>query len=161
MRNFIIFWGYAAEVVLSMLVLILFCTIWNPIDVAEFIDKTAIDFATLFCAVCLAAMFAFFWTLYSKVDTEFYKWFSEIGALSVYTKAYIYSIFVELIATIILILVKSYPSTILSLIGAFMLVLSFINVVTFMKSTYDLIKIQTLYNIKKSQQAVAPDSFVR
>ena len=146
MKNrFLSIWGYANEIILSALLIMLACTIWGIADVASFVEKIANDSAALVCAVCLAAALAFFWTLYSKADTEFYRWLDEINAFSVFTNASIYTVIVELLATVMLILVKTYPSPTMNLIGGFLLLLAIINMVTLLKNIADLMKIHTTY----------------
>ncbi len=72
-RNFLVWWGYAVELILSGLLTILVNLLFEAPVLVELIRVVAIDVATLFCAIILAGSLAFFATLYSKADTEFYR----------------------------------------------------------------------------------------
>ena len=150
-KKLLVAWGYISEIILAVLLMILVSQIWDIQTISSFIEKTASDFATLFCAVCSAAIFAFLWTLYSKADTDFYHWLDDKGALSVYMRAFNYALIIELLATILLILGRAYPSTPINLIGGFFLIMATINLLTFLKNVTSLVKLQTLYTKKTKE----------
>jgi hypothetical protein len=87
MNRLFIVWGYAVEVAISALAVLALCMWASTEAVLTFLRSAAIDIATLFGAVMLAAALAFLWTFFSKVDTPFYRWLESKGAFQVYLRA--------------------------------------------------------------------------
>lgn len=136
-----IFWSYFVELLLSTLLTVLTSLLFDKAVIVNFVRISAIDFATLFCAIFLAAALAFLWTLYSKADSNFYRWLFKIDAFSVYMHATVYAIAVEAAATILLICVKYIDSTVLAFFSIYAFFLAGINAITLMQNAFGLMKL--------------------
>ena len=81
----------------------------------------------------LGGAVAFFWTFYSKSDSEFSQWLYSQNAYGTYLKAYLTAIFIYLILSILLILTKQINNEKLALTTLWFLVLGIINAYSFIK----------------------------
>lgn len=141
-------WGYAVEIVLAALMLVLLCLIYTPSSISIFVRQSAIDVATLFCAILFAASLAFLWTFYSKADTDFYRWLYEIDAFNIYLSATGYAVAINAAATLMLILAKFIVNDHLALTSIFMLFLAAINGYTLVQNVFGLMKLNAKFNQK-------------
>jgi len=144
-RQLIIAWAYFSEILLSILLVLFLYLITGEKTLIEFIQKTAIDFATLYCAVVIAAAFAFLWTLYSKIDSSFYVWLEREKSLDIFINATIYVLVVQIFSVISLILCKYFPNNWLSLASCGIFFLAFINSITIITNSVGLMKLKILY----------------
>lgn len=145
-RRLTVLWGYLVEPILAILILILFQISIGRDILIKLTTQLAVDFATLYCAVFFAAALGFLWTLYSKVDTKFYVWLDEIGALKTYINATVYAVSVEGGAIFLLLGTKLYTSPTFIIISAFGFLMALINSVTMITNVIGLIKLQTLFS---------------
>jgi hypothetical protein len=139
-------WGYLVEIVLASLLVILGYLTIGMNAVSGLVHEFAIDFATLYCAVFFAAALGFFWTFYSKADTDFYTWLDDRGAFQVYLHAMEYTLAIEGGAIFTLLATKVYTSQEIALIAAFVFLMAFINSYTMVKNVIALMKLHTLFN---------------
>jgi hypothetical protein len=110
-----------------------------------FLRTAALDIATLFGAVMLAAALAFLWTFFSKVDTPFYRWLDSKGAFQVYIQAAAYAVLVSLLSTSSLVIYKHVDNTILGLAAAFLLALALTNMYTLITNVIGLMRLNALF----------------
>jgi hypothetical protein len=110
-----------------------------------FLRTAALDIATLFGAVMLAAALAFLWTFFSKVDTPFYRWLDSKGAFQVYIQAAAYAVLVSLLSTSSLVIYKHVDNTILGLAVAFLLALALTNMYTLITNVIGLMRLNALF----------------
>lgn len=126
--------------------LLALCLWFEPKAVASFVRDVALDIATLFGAVMLAASLGFLWTFYSKADTEFYRWLDSRGAFRVYLLATAYSVAVSLLSTMSLVAMKKISDDSFALVAAFLLVLAVINLMTLVRNVIDLMLLNAKFN---------------
>jgi hypothetical protein len=141
-----IWWAYAVELLAAGAVLLALCLWFEPKAVASFVRDVALDIATLFGAVMLAASLGFLWTFYSKADTEFYRWLDSRGAFRVYLLATAYSVAVSLLSTMSLVAMKKISDDSFALVAAFLLVLAVINLMTLVRNVIDLMLLNAKFN---------------
>lgn len=145
-RQLIIIWAYFSEILLAFLITLLLCLLIGKFDLVKFIQQSAIDFATLFCAIFFAGALGFFWTLYSKADSKFYVWLDSIGASTVYLHAAVYAVFLQGIATLSLTFIKYFKNENVALFGYFLFFLAFINSYTMIINVMNVMKLQIMYS---------------
>lgn len=138
-------WGYAVEIAISALVLLVLCMWLSTESVLAFLRSAALDIATLFGAVMLAAALAFLWTFFSKADTPFFRWLDSKGAFQVYLRATAYAVLVSLLSTFSLVIYKHIDDRNLGLAAAFLLVLALINMYTLVSNVIGLMKLNALF----------------
>lgn len=148
--KFAIVWGYAAELILAGVLLFLVCMIFDKLSLVNFIRQSAIDLATLFCAIFFAAALGFLWTFYSKADTEFYRWLHEYGAFTTYLYATGYVVGIEAISTIMLVITKQIPNDTLALAAGYLFLMAAINGYTLIVNVFGLMRLNAHYNQLKS-----------
>lgn len=144
-RRQAVVWAYTCEVILAMLLvtlLLLTCGKKLLIDLAQ---QSAIDFATLYCAVFSAGALGFLWTLYSKTDSKFYVWLDRQRAFNVFAHATVYTLFVEGGATLLLIFTKYIKSEELAIFACAIFIRAFINSITMILNVVGLMKLKLLY----------------
>lgn len=141
-----VWWAYAVELLAAAVVLLALCLWLEPKTVASFVRDVAIDVATLFGAVMLAASLGFLWTFYSKADTEFYRWLDARGSFRVYLVATAYSVVVSLVSTMILVAMKKVADDTFAIVGVFFLILAIINLLTLVKNVIDLMLLNAKFN---------------
>jgi hypothetical protein len=141
-----IFIGYAVEPILAILLLTLSCITIGEIEISKSIHQAAIDLATMYCSVFFAAALGFLWTLYSKSDTEFYSWLDEINAFKVYINATIYTITIQVISILSLIVTKIHDGKYLPLFSIFILLMAIISSLTMILNIAQLMKLHTKFN---------------
>lgn len=145
MVKLLVIWGYAVELGISALAVVLLC-LWVGIDpLLTFLRTAALDIATLFGAVMLAAALAFLWTFFSKADTPFYRWLDSKGALRVYLGATEYAVLVSLLSTSSLVIYKHVDNKSLGLAAAFLLALALANMYTLVSNVIGLMRLNTLF----------------
>lgn len=145
MNKYLVGWGYAVELVLSALAVFALC-LWGTTDsLLSFLRTAALEIATLFGAVMLAAALAFLWTFFSKADTPFYRWLDSKGALRVYLQATAYAIIVSFLSTSSLVIYKHVGSRNLGLTAAFLLVLAIVNMYTLVSNVIGLMRLNALF----------------
>lgn len=145
MTRLLVFWGYAVEILISALAVLSFC-MWVGIEsLLTFLRTAALDIATLFGAVMLAAAVAFLWTFISKVDTPFYRWLDSNGAFQVYIQAAAYAVLVSFLSTLSLVIYKHVDNTILGLAAAFLLALALTNMYTLISNVIGLMRLNALF----------------
>ncbi len=148
--KFHIFWGYATEFILAGALLFWARLIFDKISLVEFIRQSAIDLATLFCAIFFAAALGFLWTFYSKADTEFYKWLHARGAFNIYLYATGYVVLIEAASTITLVIAKHIPNDTLALVAGYLFLMAAINGYTLIENVFGLMKLNAKYNQLKN-----------
>lgn len=145
MNRFLICWGYAVEIAISALAVLALCMWLSTETVLTFLKTAALDVATLFGAVMLAAALAFLWTFFSKADTPFYRWLDSKGAFQVYLRATAYSILVSLLSISSLVIYKHVDDINLGLATAFLLALALTNMYTLVSNVISLMKLNALF----------------
>lgn len=141
-----IYWAYAVEVVAASTVLVAICLWLDCSVVISFVREVALDLATLFGAVMLAASLGFLWTFYSKSDTDFYRWLDTRGAFRIYLFATAYSVGVSAISTLTLVILKKITDQTFALFSIFMLILAVINLTTLVRNVIDLMLLNAKFN---------------
>lgn len=153
MSKVVVVWGYAVELLASVLVVTTLC-LWLTTDsLLGFLRIAAIDIATLFGAVMLAASLAFIWTFFSKADTPFYRWLDSKGAFLVYLRAAAYAVLVSLLSMASLVIYKYADSRPLGLAAAFLLVLALLNMYTLVANVVGLMRLNALFMNKQRRDA--------
>ena len=154
----IVAWGYLVEVLLAGLaqtLAILFC---GGGKVAAFVVDTAGAWAA-FTGVLLAAALAIWIVLFQVATTAFGEWLMWRGAMKVYSRAFAYAAIVYAVGTVLLIICMSIKSSeILAHLSFFALLLGVVNLMTMVKTTKELLDLQTEYKrqekvLKKTQTA--------
>ena len=145
MTRLLVFWGYAVELLISALAVLSLCMWFGTESLLAFLRTAALDIATLFGAVMLAAALAFLWTFFSKVDTPFYRWLDSKGAFQVYIQAAAYAVLVSLLSTSSLVIYKHVDNTILGLAVAFLLALALTNMYTLITNVIGLMRLNALF----------------
>lgn len=145
MTRLLVFWGYAVEILISALAVLSLCMWVGTESLLTFLRTAALDIATLFGAVMLAAALAFLWTFFSKVDTPFYRWLDSKGAFQVYIQAAAYAVLVSLFSTSSLVIYKHVDNTILGLAAAFLLALALTNMYTLISNVIGLMRLNALF----------------
>lgn len=149
MNKMVIVWGYVVELLASVLVVTTLC-LWLTTDsLLGFLSKAAVDIATLFGTVMLAASLAFIWTFFSKADTPFYRWLDSKGAFMVYLRAAAYAVLVSFLSTASLVIYRYADSRLLGLAAAFLLVLALLNMYTLVANVVGLMKLNALFMRKQ------------
>ena len=139
-------WAYAVELLAAAAVLATF-SLWIGLsEVVGFVRDVALDVATLFGAVMLAASLGFLWTFYSKSDTEFYRWLDSRGAFRIYLFATAYSVAVSLLSTMSLVALKKINGEPFALVATFLLILAVINLITLVRNVIDLMLLNAKFN---------------
>ena len=145
-RTIKIIWAYSIEIILAILLMVLLFTTVGRQKTIDVIQNSAIDFATLYCAVFAAASLGFLWTLYSKVDTKFHVWLDTISAFNVYLNATIYVVFIEAFSTLILLMTKYCKYDWLTTFAGFSFFLALINSYTMIINSTQIMKLQIRFN---------------
>lgn len=148
MSRHLVGWGYAVELIASALVVTALCFWLSTESLLTFLRLAALDIATLFGAVMLAASFAFLWTFFSKADTPFYRWLDSKGAFGVYLLATAYAVLVSLLSTASLLIYKHVESKTFGLVAAFLLVLALLNMYTLVVNVIGLMRLNALFMSK-------------
>ncbi|MDT8999988.1 hypothetical protein RQP53_12000 [Paucibacter sp. APW11] len=146
MSNKLVWWGYAVELLATALTVTCLSLWFQPNAVVAFVRIAAIDIATLFCAVMLAAALAFLWSFYTKADTPFYRWLEERGAFNVYLSGTVYTIAVSFTTTAALIVAKYVEGLAIGLIATFMLVLSILNLYSLVYNVAGIMRLNAKFN---------------
>jgi hypothetical protein len=145
MSRFLVGWGYAVELLASALVVSVLCIWLSTESLLKFLQVAALDIATLFGAVMLAAALAFLWTFFSKADTPFYRWLDSRGAFQVYLRAAAYAVLVSLLSTASLVIYKHVENKSLGIAAAFLLVLALLNMYTLVANVIGLMRLNALF----------------
>ncbi len=145
MNRLLVSWGYAVELVFSALIVLVLCMWLSAESLLAFLRTAALDIATLFGAVMLAAALAFLWTFFSKADTPFYRWLDSKGAFQVYLRSTAYAVLVSLLSTISLVIYKHIDDRNLGLAAAYLLVLALVNMYTLVSNVIGLMRLNTLF----------------
>lgn len=145
MNRLLVGWGYAVEILATALTVTLLCMWLSTESLLTFLRTAALDIATLFGAVMLAAALAFLWTFFSKADTPFYRWLDSKGAFQVYLRATAYAVLVSLLSTSSLVIYKYVDDKALGLATAFLLVLALLNMYTLVANVIDLMRLNALF----------------
>jgi len=145
MTRLFVFWGYTVEILISALAVLSLCMWVGTESLLTFLRTAALDIATLFGAVMLAAALAFLWTFFSKVDTPFYRWLDLKGAFQVYIQAAAYAVLVSLLSTSSLVIYKHVDNKILGLAAVFLLALALTNMYTLISNVIGLMRLNALF----------------
>lgn len=145
MNKLLVGWGYAVEVVISALAVLVLCMWLSTESLLTFLRTAALDIATLFGAVMLAAALAFLWTFFSKADTPFYRWLDSKGAFQIYLRATAYAVLVSLLSTTSLVIYKHVDNRNLGLVAAVLLALALVNMYTLVSNVIGLMRLNTLF----------------
>lgn len=145
MTKLLVGWGYAVEIVISALAVLSLCMWVGTESLLTFLRMAALDIATLFGAVMLAAALAFLWTFFSKADTPFYRWLDSKGAFQVYLRATAYAVLVSLLLTSSLVIYKHVDNESLGLTAAFLLALALANMYTLVSNVIGLMRLNALF----------------
>lgn len=151
LKKSLFIWSFIAELIFSSLLLYItkHFFIKEELFVKSF-DNIETDIATLLGGVMFAGSLAFLWTFFSKADTDFYKWLDEKKAFHAYLISSSYTVFVSLLCTGVFIFIKSVKNECTISLAFFVLFLTLINVYTLIKNVIDLMRLNTLFNIQKS-----------
>lgn len=152
-RTLKVAWGYAAELILAILLVGLACSTIGSTQLANIVRQFAVDLATLCCAVFFATALGFLWTFYSKADTEFYTWLDEIKSFGVYLNATAYVVAIEGASILALLATKMLTGDVYALVAALIFFLAFINSYTLVANVIGIMRLHTLYNqvLKKTK----------
>lgn len=145
-RRLKILWAYVVELLAAGTTLLAICLWVGSATTISFVRNVALDTATLFGAVMLAASLGFLWTFFSKADTEFYRWLDARGAFCVYLSATAYSVAVSLLSTLSLVALKHIASDVFALLSTFAMILAIINLITLVRNVIDLMLLNTKFN---------------
>lgn len=149
MSKGLVLWGYVVELAASGAILLCLC-LWLGTDtVVSFLRGAAIDIATLFGAVMVAASLAFLWSFYTKADTDFYRWLEGRGAFAVYLRATGYVVAVSFASTATLLVLKYIDNSYLGLLATYLLLLAMFNLYTLVANVMGLMRLNALYNHAK------------
>lgn len=146
MSNKLVWWGYVVELLAAILAVACLSLCFQPSALVSFVRTAAIDIATLFCAVMLAAALAFMWSFYTKADTAFYRWLEERGAFKVYLSATIYTIAVSFITTAALIVTKHVEGLGIGMVATFLLALSILNLYSLVCNVAGIMRLNAKFN---------------
>jgi len=155
-RRLIIFWAYFSEIAISTIVFAFLNWILPYNELKSFIEKCAPDLIT-FSEVILAGSIAFLWAFYSKSDTLFAGWLYDKGAYIIYLIAYVYTVGVFSLLTVTLIMIKHLNIKFLSHFTLWLLLLSVINLYTFIKNVFDQLSLNMEFNRQERMKQKAKD----
>ena len=150
-KKLLVFWAYFVEIISSTAIVILAFSVFEFSEVIKFVHSSSNDVASNFAVVLLAASLGLFWTFYSKSDSPFVQWLHEKEAFEVYARSFLFSIGVYVLLVVLLILVMNTSSSILAVLSLWLSVLGLINVYSLIKNTYDLMKLNALFNRKNKK----------
>lgn len=150
-KKLLIFWAYVVEIFLSSIIMSLAFLVFEYSEVVEFSRTASKDIATNFAVVMLAASLGLFWTFYSKSDSPFVQWLHEKRAFEVYAWSFLFSIGVYVFLVLFLILTTNISSDWISIVSLWLFVLGLINVYSLIKNTYDLMRLNALFNRKSKE----------
>ncbi|MBS97431.1 MAG: hypothetical protein CMI01_01965 [Oceanospirillaceae bacterium] len=148
-EKLLVFWAYIVEVIASAVIVVLTLSVFEFSEVIGFVYSSSKDIASNFAVVLLAASLGLFWTFYSKSDSPFVQWLHEKGAFSVYARSFLFSIGVYVLLVVSLILTMNISSSAMAIFSLWLSVLGLVNVYSLIKNTYDLMKLNALFNRKK------------
>lgn len=148
-KKLLVFWAYFVEIIFSTVIVILAFSVFEFSEVIKFVRSSSNDVASNFAVVLLAASLGLFWTFYSKSDSPFVQWLHEKEAFEVYAISFLFSIGVYVLLVVSLILVMNTSSHLIAILSLWLSVLGLINVYSLIKNTYDLMKLNALFNRKK------------
>jgi uncharacterized membrane protein YbaN (DUF454 family) len=140
------------EVILTVLVYGLSFLLWDFDQIATFFINTADSWVIKFTTIMLAGSIAFFWTFYSRSDTDFAKWLYQKKAFNTYLRAFLTAIAVFLVTTIVLVITQITQNKIVAVISGGFFILSLINVFSFFKNIVDVMKLNIVFNIKLDKE---------
>ena len=147
MKNkILIAWSYVSEIILSTLVIILLFCFYDIDDISQFIIISSPKLASYFSGIMLASFIAFFWTFYSKSDTPFSQWLYTKGAFNVYLTAYITTISIYTILSLLLLTSQFTRNELLSAITMWFLILGIVNVYTFISNIAKQLRLNMEFN---------------
>lgn len=86
-----VLWGYVSEIIAATLIYLLLATVSPQEKAFLLFSSKAVDIATLFAGLMLAATLGFLWSFYAKSDTPFFLWLYSKNAYQVYLTSYIFS----------------------------------------------------------------------
>lgn len=130
--------GYVIEIVLATLVTGFACSTLGEGRLCDFVHQSASEWAQLTTAFFGAAVAA--WLTFANFRaTEFGDFLDDLGAISVFSKAFLVSIYVHLFATVASIGAKGSNWHPIAILAAFLLCYSLINVVTLFSNAAELI----------------------
>ncbi|WP_339118686.1 hypothetical protein [Halomonas sp. BMC6] len=150
-KKLLVFWAYIVEIIASTVIVILTLSVFDFSEVIRFVHSSSKDIASNFAVVLLAASLGLFWTFYSKSDSPFVQWLHEKEAFAVYARSFLFSIGVYVLLVVSLILVMNTSSKSIAILSLWLSVLGLINVYSLIKNTYDLMKLNALFNRKKGK----------
>ena len=150
-KKLLVFWAYIVEIIASTVIVILAFSVFDFSDVIIFVHSSSKDVASNFAVILLAASLGFFWTFYSKSDSPFVQWLHEKGVFEVYARSFLFSIGVYVLLVVSLILVMNISSSLIATLSLWLSILGLINVYSLIKNTYDLMKLNALFNRKSKK----------
>lgn len=148
----IILWAYLIEVILAGLIYGFSFLLWDFDQIASFFISTADSWVTKFTAIMLTGSIAFFWTFYSRSDTDFAKWLYQKKAFNTYLRAFLTAIAVFLVTTIAFVITQITQNEIAAVISGGLFILSVVNVYSFFKNIVGIMKLNIVFNIKLDQE---------
>ncbi len=148
-KKLLVFWAYVVEIVASTALVILMLSVFEFSEVVEFVQLSSKDIASNFAVVLLAASLGLFWTFYSKSDSPFMQRLHEIEAFEVYARSFLFSIGIYVLLVVSLISSMNTSSSSIAILSLWLSVLGLINVYSLIKNTYDLMKLNAVFNHKK------------
>ncbi|MFH1985625.1 MAG: hypothetical protein ABIL58_27640 [Pseudomonadota bacterium] len=151
-NRLVILWAYLSEVILAGLLYSLSFWLWDFDQIASFFISTADSWATKFTAIMLAGSIAFFWTFYSRSDSDFAKWLYQKKAFNNYLRAFLTAIAVFLVTTIAFGITQITQSKSAAAISGGLFILSVINVFSFFKNIVDIMRLNIAFNIELDKE---------
>lgn len=150
-KKLLVFWAYFVEIIWSTVIVILVFSVFEFSEIIEFVHSSSNDVASNFAVVLLAASLGLFWTFYSKSDSPFVQWLHEEEAFEVYARSFLFSIGVYVLLVVSLILVMNTSNSLIAILSLWLSVLGLINVYSLIRNTYDLMKLDALFNRKNKR----------
>lgn len=150
-KRLLVFWAYIVEIIASTGMVLLVFAIFSFSEIIRFVHSSSKDVASNFAVVLLAASLGLFWTFYSKSDSPFVLWLHEKEVFEVYAHSFLFSIGVYVLLVASLILVMNTSNSLVAIVSLWLSVLGLINVYSLIKNTYDLMKLNALFNQKNKK----------
>lgn len=146
--GFLSIWIYLGEIIATSLIyFFIFLTLESTV-ISSFVIKTSSNFLSKFSFVMLTASIGFFWTFYKQSDGEFSKWLYKKNAYNTYIAAFVSSIAIYLITSLLLLATEISSNNLVAWVTGWFLILAIINVFTFFANIISFMRLRTFFSIK-------------
>ncbi|WP_124326793.1 hypothetical protein [Desulfonema ishimotonii] len=150
---FLEMWAYLKVILLSSIVFFTILVAFDFNIISQFIIKSARDWLRLF-GIFLASSFGFYWNYFKQNDSEFGEWLHWKGASKIYSRGFIYPIFVYIINIVLLVILSEYKKVALAKITFWCMIYGFITLISLLSTIYNFMKLLNLFRtIHKSESA--------